>query len=153
MAAQSKLGDAEGHGRGDTWPTGTAPELDWVRDWGRRVYDRAADTEDAAFDLNRGRAEVVRSFMDSAGSLMTMNGTAATLFSAGTRGPHPTVRVYCKAANAALRNWDIVPKVLRLMDSPNVDASGGPGFELLNSAGEAKVIGWDSVDCGDLYDD
>ncbi len=39
------------------------------------------------------------------------------------------------------------------MDGPNVDASAGPGLELLNSSGEAKVLGWDSVDRADLYDD
>ena len=73
---------------------------------------------------------------------MTTNGTANFLYCSGSRGPYPNVKAYAKAHNAWVRRWPIFTGVARLMDQPQINASGQ--FELLGD--KAKVIIWDSVD-------
>ena len=150
-AAASKEGDAQGAGRGETWPEGVVEDLTWVRDFGDRVVnpEYAADANltvdgTAIFDVAAGLEQLERQVGDSAGALFTTNGTANFLFTADSRGPFPAVKAYAKAHTAWLRNWALYTGVIRLMDDPQVETREGSNVEVL--VGEAKPIIWDSVD-------
>ena len=141
VAASSKDADAQGAGRGETWPEGVVDALTWFRDFGARVVDANLTAD---FDIAAGLDQLEDQFGASVGAVLTTNGTANFLFCAGSRGPFPSVKAYAKAHNAWVRNWPIYTGVARLMDAPQINAAGGSQFELLGD--KAKVILWDSVD-------
>ena len=139
VLAQSREGDAKGHGRGETWPTGSVEDLAPFRDFGGRAVDPVTNV----FDANHGRDALERLFADSCVELMTLNGTASTLFTAGSRGPRPVVKVYSKAHNALIREWPVCALIYRLIDEATTDVS--PTGEPIVTA-LAKVLGWHSTD-------
>ena len=150
-AAASKEGDAQGAGRGETWPEGVVEALTWVRDFGDRVVnpEYAAEANftadgNAVFDVAAGLDQLEHQFGNSAGALFTTNGTATFMFCADARGPFPEVKCYAKAHNALLRAWPLYTGVIRLMDAPQTETREGSDVEVL--VGEAKPIVWDSVD-------
>ena len=96
---------------------------------------RAVDPATGVFDANHGRDALERLFADSSVELMTLNGTASVLVTAGARGPRPLVKIYSKAHNALIREWPVCALILRLIDSATLDVT--PSGEPIEKVGGA----------------
>ena len=71
----------------DAWPAGPVEDLKWVNDWGSRTLDRS----NGVWDPNAGRDRLEAQIGDSSCAIFTLNGPASIAFTAGSRGPPPTV--------------------------------------------------------------